>query len=47
MICGKKTEVWSRTVGYHRPIQNWNLAKKAEFEDRVNFDEKKSLEHYS
>jgi len=27
-------EVYSRIVGYLRPIQNWNLGKKQEFKDR-------------
>ena len=32
--CGKETEVYSRIVGYLRPIQQWNPGKSAEFEDR-------------
>jgi len=36
-------EVYSRVVGYFRPIQNWNDGKKQEFFDRVEFDEKASL----
>lgn len=31
-------EVYSRIVGYIRPLQNWNPGKAAEFEDRVNYD---------
>jgi len=27
-------EVYSRIVGYLRPVQNWNDAKRQEFEDR-------------
>jgi len=27
-------EVYSRIVGYLRPVQNWNKAKQQEFEDR-------------
>lgn len=42
--CGRKCEVYSRVVGYHRPVQNWNKGKKAEFEDRTAFDEGKSRE---
>ncbi len=26
--CGAKTEVWSRVVGYLRPVQNYNEGKK-------------------
>lgn len=29
--------VYSRIVGYLRPIQNWNDAKRQEFDDRVMF----------
>lgn len=31
---GIQTEVYSRVVGYFRPIQNWNEGKKQEFFDR-------------
>lgn len=31
-------EVWSRIVGYMRPVQQWNAAKKAEFQDRSTFE---------
>ncbi len=32
--CGKTCEVFSRVVGYHRPVVNWNKGKKEEFNDR-------------
>ncbi|MCF7861630.1 ribonucleoside triphosphate reductase [Candidatus Woesearchaeota archaeon] len=35
--CGSVTEVYSRIVGYYRPVKNWNKGKKSEFEDRVTF----------
>jgi ribonucleoside-triphosphate reductase len=35
--CGKTTEIWSRVVGYHRPIQSWNVGKQSEFIDRKAF----------
>ena len=31
-------EVYSRVVGYLRPVQNWNLGKKQEFKERVTYD---------
>ncbi len=31
-------EVWSRVVGYYRPVQSWNVGKKQEFKDRVYYD---------
>jgi ribonucleoside-triphosphate reductase len=36
-ICGEDTEVWSRVVGFYRPVKNWNLGKQAEFEERRTF----------
>jgi anaerobic ribonucleoside-triphosphate reductase len=29
-----KTEVYSRVVGYYRPIQDWNEGKREEFKER-------------
>ena len=37
MKCNKKTEVYSRIVGYFRPVENWNEGKKQEFEDRKEY----------
>ena len=42
--CGQECEVYSRIVGYLRPIRYWNEGKKEEFKDRVNYDVKKALE---
>ena len=39
-----RAEVFSRIVGYLRPVSLWNKGKKAEWSDRVDFDEKKSVE---
>ncbi len=41
--CGQKTEVYSRVVGYFRPVQNWNEGKKQEFCERVAYSEEKAL----
>jgi len=38
--CGTKSEVYSRIVGYMRPVSQWNEAKQAEFADRKMFDAK-------
>ncbi|MBU3956957.1 ribonucleoside triphosphate reductase [Patescibacteria group bacterium] len=35
--CGSSTEIFSRVVGYLRPIQQWNPGKQAEFWDRKGF----------
>jgi ribonucleoside-triphosphate reductase (formate) len=32
--CGKNCEVYSRIVGYLRPVEQWNKGKKSEFGDR-------------
>ncbi len=36
--CQKATEVYSRIVGYLRPVSQWNAGKKAEFKMRTSFD---------
>ncbi|OQB09947.1 MAG: Anaerobic ribonucleoside-triphosphate reductase [Parcubacteria group bacterium ADurb.Bin216] len=36
--CNAKTEVYSRIVGYLRPINNWNASKEQEFRDRKTFN---------
>ncbi len=41
--CGGDTEVWTRVVGFHRPVQSWNKGKKEEFKDRLEFDTEVSL----
>ena len=35
--CGRKTEIYSRIVGYFRPVSDWNKGKKEEFKDRKVF----------
>jgi hypothetical protein len=37
----QRCEVWSRVMGYHRPVAGYNIGKKQEFQDRVNFKEPK------
>ena len=32
-----KCEVYSRVVGYLRPVKQWNEGKQAEFKDRKTF----------
>ena len=36
-ICDQKTEVYSRVVGYLRPVRQWNEGKQAEYGDRRTF----------
>ncbi|MEM2130567.1 MAG: ribonucleoside triphosphate reductase, partial [Candidatus Bathyarchaeia archaeon] len=37
-FCGKQSEVYSRVVGYLRPVDQWNDGKQAEFAVRRTFD---------
>ena len=36
--CGSKTEVYSRVVGYFRPVASWNKGKREEFKDRKTYE---------
>ena len=36
--CGSECEIYSRIVGYIRPVKQWNKGKKAEFGNRKTFD---------
>ena len=36
-ICGKEAELYSRIVGYLRPIRTWNDGKQEEFRQRKEF----------
>lgn len=41
----QRCEVWSRVVGFFRPVRQWNPGKQKEFEDRKEFNEwKKTIE---
>ncbi|PTQ54907.1 MAG: Ribonucleotide reductase of class III (anaerobic), large subunit [Hydrogenibacillus schlegelii] len=35
--CGRPTEVYSRVVGYYRPVRRWNDGKRQEFAERLVF----------
>lgn len=37
-------EVWSRCMGYHRPVSEYNRGKKSEFYERKCFTEEKAVE---
>ena len=34
-------EVWTRVMGYHRPVSSFNTGKKGEFAERKYFEESK------
>ncbi len=35
--CGSECEVYSRIVGYLRPVKQWNVSKQAEYQDRKEY----------
>ncbi len=45
--CGGEMELWSRIVGYYRPIRNWNIGKRAEFLKRVKYGKIQNGEKFS
>lgn len=42
--CGKEAEVWTRVVGFHRPVQAWNKGKREEYKERKEFSVSVSLD---
>ncbi|MBI2122005.1 MAG: hypothetical protein HYT98_02680 [Candidatus Sungbacteria bacterium] len=34
----QRCEVYSRVVGYYRPVEQWNEGKQAEFVERKEYD---------
>lgn len=44
---GRKCEVYSRVVGYLRPIKQWNKGKQAEWDHRVAYDAEKAIREAS
>lgn len=32
-------EIWTRVMGYHRPLSSFNIGKKGEFHERKYFSE--------
>ena len=37
--CGSATQVWTRVMGYFRPVDSFNIGKKGEHRDRMHFTE--------
>ncbi len=35
-----KCEIYSRVVGYYRPVAQWNDGKQSEFADRIPYEPK-------
>ncbi|MBI5754847.1 oxidoreductase [Candidatus Peregrinibacteria bacterium] len=39
-----KCEVWTRVMGYHRPVSQFNKGKKSEHCERTHFQEDASMQ---
>ncbi|HTP99340.1 MAG TPA: anaerobic ribonucleoside-triphosphate reductase [Casimicrobiaceae bacterium] len=39
----QRCEVWTRVMGYHRPVSSFNIGKKGEHYERRFFREAKAL----
>lgn len=37
----QKCEIWTRVMGYHRPVSEFNKGKRSEFYERKCFKEEK------
>jgi len=35
--CTAKTEVYSRVVGFYRPVEQWNKGQQEQYSERKNF----------
>jgi len=35
--CGGKMDIWSRIVGYYRPLRNWHEGRRSEFRTRIHY----------
>ncbi len=36
----QRCEIWTRVMGYHRPVSSFNIGKKGEFHERTGFTER-------
>ena len=36
----QRCEIWTRAMGYHRPVSSFNIGKKGEFHERRFFEER-------
>lgn len=43
----QRCEVWTRVMGYHRPVSAFNLGKQSEHKERQHFSEKTMTKHCS
>lgn len=33
----QRCEIWTRVMGYHRPVASFNIGKQGEFHERLHF----------
>lgn len=38
----QRCEIWTRVMGYHRPMSSFNIGKKGEFHERRFFVERRA-----
>jgi hypothetical protein len=38
----QRCEIWTRVMGYHRPVSSFNIGKKGEFNERKFFEEERA-----
>ena len=38
-------EIWTRVMGYHRPVSAFNIGKKSEYAERKCFKEATAMRH--
>jgi len=41
----QRCEVWTRVMGYHRPVASFNIGKKGEHAERCFFREDRAQRH--
>ena len=41
----QRCEVWTRVMGYHRPVASFNIGKKGEHAERRFFREERARQH--
>ncbi len=39
-----KCTVYTRVMGYHRPVETFNVGKQGEFAERIHFEEQQCCE---
>lgn len=38
----QRCEIWTRVMGYHRPVSSFNIGKQGEFHERRFFEERRA-----